>query len=29
MDTTTLVEPGDRAEGTEDGNILIGVGARP
>ncbi|WP_102222582.1 hydantoinase/oxoprolinase family protein [Acidimangrovimonas sediminis] len=27
MDTTILIEPGDRAEGDEEGNILIHVGA--
>ena len=26
MDCTTLVEPGDKARGDADGNIIIGVG---
>jgi N-methylhydantoinase A len=28
MDTTVLIEPGDRAEGDADGNIVITLGAR-
>jgi hypothetical protein len=28
MDTTILIEPGDRAEGLADGNILVHLGGR-